>query len=88
MTTIAIILALAVILAILFLRGKTRGEGLVQREVIDEKEYLAQLRAEAKHMRCPHPAYQGQGRTCGRAANRPCYGNCQGRRNLSTSWHG
>ncbi len=72
-----------------FLFGqKRRYGGFVEREVISEQEYLDQLRGEAKHVRCPHPAYKGHRDPCGRAPGRPCVPGCQGRRDLSTRWHG
>lgn len=58
------------------------------RVVISEREYLHQLRIEAKQMRCPHPGYHGRKHACGRAPGRPCVHGCRGRIDLSTDWHG
>ena len=85
---ILIILGLMIGLGALFLFDKGRGRGFVEREVISEKEYLAQLRADAKLMRCPHPNYRGHRPACGRAARRPCVRGCTGRTDLSTDWQG
>ena len=81
-----IVVTLVMLFYILFLRPKR--ERLTERTVISDKDYLAQLQAEARGMRCPHPSYAGTKATCGRAAGRPCVPGCTGRTDLTISWRG